>query len=156
MNVSIDSRLSHVAALIARSTQSHNLDWLVCFNDFLHCITEVRKRGSYTDLVVLSWLLHREWFQVLDLSLHELVLRERLIRDKLESTMFSSSKEGVSNFSVCNREGIVHDPNTALVLDREANEDGDRRQVALYKVISTIKRVNPDTSVLRIERLKWI
>lgn len=156
MNVSIDSRLSHVAALIARSTQSHNLDWLVRFNDFLHCITEVRKRGSHTDLVVLCWLLHCEWFQVLDLSLHELVLRERLIRDKLESTMFSSSKEGVSNFSVCNREGIVHDPNAALVLDREANEDGDRRQVALYKVISTIKRVNPDTSVLCIERLKWI
>ena len=70
--------------------------------------------------------------------------------------MFSSSEEGVSNFSVCNREGIVHNSNTALVLDREANEDGDCRQVALNEVISTIERVNPDTSVFRIERLKCI
>ena len=70
--------------------------------------------------------------------------------------MLSCTEESVSDLSVLNWEGIVHYTDSALVFNRETNEDGNCRQVALHEVRSSIKWVDPNTGVLRVESLKRV
>lgn len=50
----------------------------------------------------------------------------------------------------------MHYTDSALVFNRETNEDGNCRQVALHEVRSSIKWVDPNTGVLRVESLKRV
>ena len=156
MDIGIDGRLCQVAAFVSSSAKSDNLNRLNRLNDCLDRLTEVRKRGSDPDLVILSRLLDLERFEILNLSRDQLLCREVLIRDNLEDAMLSASEESVADLSVLHRERVVHDADATLVLDREADEYSHRWQVAFDEVTGPIERVDPDDRIPSIERLEGI
>ena len=156
MDVGIDGRLCQVAAFVSGSAESDNLNRLNRLNDCLDRVTEVRKRGSDPDPVILSRLFDFKRFEILNLSRDELLCREVLIRDDLEDTMLSASEESIADLSVLHRERVVHDADATLVLDRETDEYSDRRQVAFDEVIGPVERVDPDDGILSIESLEGI
>jgi len=70
--------------------------------------------------------------------------------------VLSRAKDGLANFLVLLRERVVHDAQTALVLDRQTDKHCHSRQVSLHEIRGTIEWVDPDDSVLGVERIKTI
>ena len=112
------------------------------------------ERGSDLDAVVGSRLSGVKRWEVDDFTLDELCLSVVLIGANSEAAVLSSTKDGLADHFVFLREGVVDDSNSGLVVDGDSDQDGDGWEVVLDEVRGSIKRVNPDDSILGVELLE--
>lgn len=89
-----------MAALVTCTSESHDFNWLKSLNDFLNGLTEMRKRSSDSDGVIAVGLSNLEWLEVLWRTVQKLVGAHGLIVNELVASVFSTAKDGLSDFSV--------------------------------------------------------
>ena len=112
------------------------------------------ERGGDLDAVVGSRLSGVKRWEIDHFTLDELCLSVVLIGANSEAAVLSSSKDGLADHFVFLREGVVDDSNSGLVIDGDSDQDGDGWEVVLDEVRGSIKRVNPDDSILGVELLE--
>ena len=70
--------------------------------------------------------------------------------------MFSCSKESVSDLSILDREGVMDDASTTLILDGKTDKYSNCGQVTLDEIACSIKWVNPHAGIFRVESFEGI
>ena len=68
--------------------------------------------------------------------------------------MLSGAENGLADFSILLRIGVVDDSDSALVLNGEADQHGHSGEVTLHEVVGSVEGVNPNDSVTGVEACK--
>lgn len=95
-------------------------------------------------------------FKLLNLTASKFFRCQIFSEVKDESSVFSCAKNCLALALILVCERLVHNSNSALFANRKSNENSDCSQVSIYKVLSTIKWINPDNSVFGVETLKQL
>jgi len=113
-----------------------------------------RTCNSYLELVV-KFCRDIERLEILCFSESQLVVAHLAIEVQAERAMFQGAEDSRAMAVVLvSREGVVNDSNFRNAIDCKPNEHSDGTEVSHGEVFSSIKRVNPNCSILSAECVK--
>lgn len=152
MQISVNITPSQIAALIAGSSNSLNINWCDSFNDALHLFAKVRNRASHDNFMIFGrYFSMRKWFQI---SGHSRILNFLGVLFgvvDLKDTVFNSAEIGAANLLILIRKGVMHNSNTWLSSNAQTDQYCNSRQISCYEVTSAIEGIDPNSSICAIK-----